>query len=641
MGSFLSIQSGNKQRRSNRLSKPPSTFTSRSASFRSPRQTSSAGSPVAPNRAPWQDSSTVTSVSIGSPDLEANDRRSQSIPSVSLQSEAPWTGVNGSGKRQPLSGEPNHVRLRLDTSHSGITGPLCRRASVQPSRQSVTLHSEPRSPSVQPGSPRRSYSVNSPAQDTRSAMHQSSLEEAASSNTHFMIDSPGFSLIRRRSLLTRPGIATRRSVRGAARRCPSPIGQELGFPLSCTDEPPQLFQWPLIDCEDAVLQHTNSLAEVRPPTPGDFGYTHLGALKLGSLRVVNGSASPCPSDRSRLRPNSPTQDASAIHTTELRWSRDHLTQDDPSVIATSSSPDMDDYQIGPEEIRGPVAVPVSEYIGADGPNGVSANNRNVASFLMNKPSTSIVQIPSSPDIIRYEDLPTSPFSFEKSPVIATSNGFYAKEVEDEAIYVSDEETPIDFMRETCQEVPHPRRVSHSHRKVDSGYSSAASVRSLQDNRTRASLDSQESTQRPSGYRRFTLGGAELCNVETHSGLSQQLPIYRHLSLQRPRMSPIGVSHGWSTNMATMCHETPQISTSGRPRSLSIASPQRSGHTVSLSRYCTQLRHLESSSSGASLPSNAYQIQPQFQQPTIPYPTNSSMKVSQPVMRDSAMAVTQG
>ncbi|KAE8131865.1 hypothetical protein BDV38DRAFT_297445 [Aspergillus pseudotamarii] len=403
-------------------------------------------------------------------------------------------------------------------------------------------------------------------------MDRCHLEEAASSNTHFMIDSPGFSLIRRRSLLTRPGIATRRPVRGAARRCPSPIGQELGFPLRCTDEPPQLFQWPLIDCEDTVLQHTNSLAEVRPPTPGDFGYTHLGALKLGSLRVVNGSASPCPSDRSRLRPNSPTQDSSAIHTAELRWSRDHLTQDNPSVIATSSSPDMDDYQIGPEEIRGP-AVPVSEYTGADSPNGVLANNGNVPSFLINTPPMSIVQIPSSPDIMRYEDFPTSPFSFEQSPVIATSHGFYAKEVEDEAIYVSDEETPLDFMRETCQEVPHPRRVSHSHRKVDSGYSSAASVRSLQDNRTRASLDSQESIQQPSGYRRFTLGGTELCNVENHSGMSQQLPIYRHLR----------VSHGWSTNMATMCHETPQISTSSRPRSLSTASPQRSGHTVSLSR----------------------------------------------------------
>ncbi|OGM40861.1 hypothetical protein ABOM_010752 [Aspergillus bombycis] len=602
MGSFLSIQSGNKQRRPNRLSKPPSTFTSRSASCRSPHQTSGVDSPVAPNRAPWQDSSTVASVSISSPDPKSNDRRSQSILSVSLQSETPWTGINRPGKRQPVPGEPNHVRL--DTSHSGVPGPLCRRASFQPSREPDTLHSAPRSPSDQPGPPRRSYSVHSAAQGTRSAIHQSSLEEAASSNTHFMIDSPGFSLIRRRSLLTRPGIATRRSVRGVAQRCPSPIGQELGFSPSCTGESPQLFQWPPIDCEDPVLQHTNPLAEVRPPTPGDFGYTHLGALKLGSLRVVNGSASPCPSDRSRLRPSSPAEETSAVHTTELRWSREYLTQNDPSGMVTSSSLDMGDHQSGPEVIWGPVAAPVSEYTSDDGPNGISSNNGYVPNLFRSKPPTSTVQIPPFPDVTRYEDFPASPFSFEKSPIIATSHNLYAKEAEDEAIYVSDDETPLEFKRETSQEVPCPRRMSHSHRKVDSGYSSAASVRSLQDSRTRASVDSQESTQRPPGYRRFTLGGSksiELCNIENHLELSQQLPINRHLNLQGPRMSPSGVPRGWSTDRATMCHEAPQISVGGRPRSLSFTS-QHPGHTISLSRYCTQLRHLEAPSSGVSLPS---------------------------------------
>ncbi|KAB8256255.1 hypothetical protein BDV32DRAFT_97773 [Aspergillus pseudonomiae] len=599
MGSFLSIQSGNKQRRSNRLSKPPSTFTSRSASCRSSHQTSGVNSPVAPNRAPWQDSSTVASVPIGSPDPESNDRRSQSILPISLQSETPWTGVNRPGTHQPLSGEPDHVRLRLDTSHSGVPGPLCRRASFQPSRQSSTLHSAPRSPSVQSGPPRRSYSVHSAAQGTRSAIHQSSLEEAASSNTHFMIDSPGFSLIRRRSLLTRPGIATRRSVRGVAQQCPSPIGQELASSPSCTDEPPQLFQWPLIDCEDPVLQHTNPLAEVRPPTPGDFGYTHLGALKLGSLRVVNGSASPCSSDRSRLRPSSPTEETSTVHTTELRCSRDYLTQNDPASMATSSSSDMGDRQSRPEGIWGPVAAPVSEYTSDDGPN-----SEHVPSLFRSKPSTSTVQIPQFPDATRYDDFPASPFSFEKSPIIATSHKSYAKEVEDEAIYVSDDENPLNFMRDTSQEVSRPRRISHSYRKVDSGYSSAASVRSLQDNRTRASLDSQESTQRPSGYRRFTLGGSkgtELCNVENHLELSQQLPINHHLNLQGPRMSPSGVTRGWSTDRATMCHEAPQISASGRLRSFSLTSPQHPGHTISLSRYCTQLRRSEDSSRGTSLP----------------------------------------
>ncbi|GLA99105.1 hypothetical protein AtubIFM57143_007407 [Aspergillus tubingensis] len=57
----------------------------------------------------------------------------------------------------------------------------------------------------------------------------------------------------------------------------------------------------------------------RPATPNEFEYTHLGALKLGSLRVVNGSASPCPSDRTRLnRPNSPNPEPTGIHTHDTK-----------------------------------------------------------------------------------------------------------------------------------------------------------------------------------------------------------------------------------------------------------------------------------------------------------------------------------
>ncbi|KAB8230665.1 uncharacterized protein BDW43DRAFT_155621 [Aspergillus alliaceus] len=598
MGSFLSIQSGEKQRRSNRLSKPPSTFTSRSPSCRSPLQTSGASSPVAPKVAPWQEYSTTTSSPIRSWDLESKGQRPQSVPSVSLRTEALWTGTSETRKSPPMSREPNELRLHSDTSNT--PGPLCRRASFQPTTstafRSTTLRSES-------GQLRRSYSVHSPPHSTRGAIHQSSLEEATSSNTHFMVDSPGFSLIRRRSLLTRPGIATRRSVRDSSRRCPSPIGQELGFSFNHTDEPKQPSQWPLTSCVDSVLQHTTPLAQFRPPTPSDFEYTHLGTLKLGSLRVVNGSASPCPSDRSRLRPYSPTPEASTAHMTELRRSRDHLAHVDPPGVAAL---DRRDHRSVIENSWDPETVPMPMYNNPEGSSNVpSSDTRNMSGLSKSKPSTSILQIPSFPDVIGHEDFPASPFSFEKSPTITIPHGFYVKEMEDEGVSVSDDEKALGFGRKASRKGSHPNRLSHSHRKVDSGYSSATSVRSLQDNRTRDSIDSQESAQRPPSHRRFTLGGSrepEMCNVRGHSGPGNQLPMDRHLSLQGPRIGPRCDSHGRPTNMFTMCHETPSLPAAGRPRSLSLTSPQDSSRTVSFSRYCNQLRHSGTASSGTSPPS---------------------------------------
>ncbi|KAE8348157.1 hypothetical protein BDV28DRAFT_161600 [Aspergillus coremiiformis] len=419
-----------------------------------------------------------------------------------------------------------------------------------------------------------------------------------------MIDSPGFSLIRRRSLLTRPGIATRRSLRDAAHRYPSSIGQEFESSFNRAGESNQPFQWPLTNCDDTVLDHTDPLAQIRPSTPTDFEYTHLGALKLGSLRVVNGSASPCPSDHSWLRPCSPTAEVSTTHIKDIRQGRDHLAQIDPTGMAESNPSGRRNHCSVLEDSWGTGAMPVSMYSGPGrSSNRTSSNNGNVRRPFKSKPSTSILRIPPFTAIMKHEDYPASPFSFEKSPTIAMSHGIYSTEAEDEAISVSDDEIPLDSQRTGSQEGPSLKRSPHSHRKVDSGYSSAASVRSLQDSHTRVSMDSQESAQRPCRYRRFTLGGSkdpDMCNVQSQSELSNQLPANRHLSLQGPRTGPRSGSNSWKTNMSTMCHEKEQLWAGERPRSLSVASPQDSGRMLPLPRYCAELRHYGSASYDAPL-----------------------------------------
>ncbi|KAF7597416.1 hypothetical protein BBP40_003663 [Aspergillus hancockii] len=247
---------------------------------------------------------------------------------------------------------------------------------------------------------------------------------------------------------------------------------------------------------------------------------------------------------------------------------------------------------------GPEIVPIFKHDGPKGSsNSVSSNNGNVSNLFKGKPSASLLRIPSFPDV-RHEDLPASPFSFEKSPTITIAHRFYAKETEDEGISVSDDDKPSGLGRNHSQGSPYSRILSHSQRKVDSGYSSAASVRSLQDNRTRASMESQES-QRPSGYRRFTLGGSkdlDICNVQNFPELCNQIPMNRHLSLECPMVCSRGDPNGWLADMTTMCHETPQLWVNGRSRSLSYAAPQSSNRTVS-PQYCAQLRRFESSAQG--------------------------------------------
>jgi hypothetical protein len=114
------------------------------------------------------------------------------------------------------------------------------------------------------------------------------------------------SLIRRRSLAT-PGLATRGSPADPSRRSWALFGTSL--------PPPQNQEWKVDMMGTSPLTKLAALdlakdgresPTPRAKTPGDMEYSHLGALKVGSLFVTNGAPSPAPSTIMQLA----TRDAS-------------------------------------------------------------------------------------------------------------------------------------------------------------------------------------------------------------------------------------------------------------------------------------------------------------------------------------------
>ncbi|PWY76357.1 hypothetical protein BO94DRAFT_197624 [Aspergillus sclerotioniger CBS 115572] len=606
MGGFLSVQSKEKRRRSNRLSKPPPNKAALgSASSRASHQASSSNSPTCPQAAAWQNPWTGTSIPVSAPESDTGGRRSQSLPSVSYQPGAPWPSVSKTRKCQSMVKAPDdlglHTYVRTASMSDPMGGQASRRSSRQRGFQTTTTQNGPE-PSIA-RQPSRSYSTHSPPQRAQSTMHHSTIEEATSSNTLFMVDSQGFSLIRRRSLLTRPGVATRRSTRDTARRLSSPVDQETNASINYrngTYIPSRLL---LSDCEDGTRGPSGPLPQLRPPTPNDFEYTHLGALKLGSLRVVNGSTSPCPSDRIRLnRPNSPIIEANDLGTHGLEpkqpieGGRHHAHRapihlDCESLLAHGSVP-------GPSQDAG-----LTRSSGHDEPknsDGGSLMNKDYPMGLHeNRACGSMLQISAISDIGKHEDYPESPFSFEKSPTISSACRLRGSEIEDEGICVPDEEKMFVPQLDCAFRDYEHRELQHPHKKVDSGYSSAASVRS-----TRKSTDSHSSARQSGGPRRFTFGGSprdlETWDVKTSSNSEDHLPLYRRSSLHDPIAGPNVEICGWSTHGTSMCHDSQRIPMKERLRSSSFTASHESRHAMSLSQYCHQLRSLDTSSTGISV-----------------------------------------
>lgn len=596
MGSFFSIQSRDKRRRSNRLSKPPANSKPASLSVNSPRQPLSPSSPIISS---WQNPWTGVSIPVTSSDSEPKGRRSHSSASASLQSDPPWRSTSKTKRSNSSAKEPSDCRVQPSpTSSLSTSGTLSRRASFQPQRQPAFqpafVLNEPNSCWPSPGQPRRSYSVQSPPRRAKSTVNASSIEEATSSNTHFLVDSQGFSLIRRRSLLTRPGIATRRSTKDAARRCPSPIKQEPATTSTTVNETLCPSQRPSSRLQDTDWRCQLSLSQLRPPTPNDFEYTHLGALKLGSLRVVNASTSPCPSDRTRLNgPRSRTPEACSDVLHHIT-SSDTLGERQISESAASVSNYVDiPGGCHPGMIDG---AERTDHRSSLGQQCLLTRRNNAA------PCSALLTRPFSPDG-NCDEPPASPLSYEMSPTTMISK-FGEKEPEDKGALAGDNQSPLPSrFDKAIHEGLLETKQSVSHKQVDSGYSSTASVRSLRASRAGSSFDSQSFTQRQAlRYRRFTFGGntrdASGQEIGELFGFGNTYPAHFPPGLRDSKMRYKLESGGWSMSM---CHESPLKPLNGRVRSLSYTGPPPSTRMEPLPRYCAHLRSQESAFTETTAP----------------------------------------
>ena len=429
MGNSQSRLAKDDARRSNRLSKPLTKRFSAIHPSQLELDHSEFNSGLIGWQNPWVGHNISTSV-----EKRGSYPKKAEIPPTLFETESPEESptVERSFDYDPTTEKRHSARPSLVTAGS-------RRTSYQ----SETC-SQPSPVSEQP--PSRANSTRTALQRHNSAVYEN---KATSSNTHFLVGNQRFSLTRRRSLLTRPGAATRRTT-GAIRRVPSPIGEpeyQIEDPTEST-----VLQWP--------LPLTRPPSPVRPTSPTDARYTQLGALKLGSLRVVNGSASPCPSERIPLSGGAP--------------------------------------------------VP-----------GLGLENMQVA-----RPRGSTLEIPSLPDLKKSDDVPGSPFSFEKSPTITVAprgKSLFSTDPEDEGIALFDDTKPQ--LEKSALDVGLARSTSRSLNKSDSGYSSATSVHSIQRSRTQSSADSQTSV---------SCGADSGKNVWISNGPvsgQQDAKMQRHLSLQ--------------------------------------------------------------------------------------------------------------
>ncbi|KAJ5084333.1 hypothetical protein NUU61_008912 [Penicillium alfredii] len=417
MGISQSTPAKDETRRSNRLSKP---FTKSLLSNTNPVPLACPEvepPELATGLIGWQNPWVGSHIPSPSVETRTSGPKKRDIPPTLFESEVSENDSNlHSSCLYDQSPDPSSI------SPSSSVSPATRRASYQPECVSTSSRFSA------PEQPRRSNSIQALPQRQRHAVYDSRIEDGTSSNTHFVVGNQRFSLTCRRSLLTRPGVATRRTT-SAIRRVPSPIGE----PESSIDDSAEstVLHWPLPPRRRPPLPVP---PPARPSSPSDSRYTQLGALKLGSLRVVNGSASPCPSERIPL--------------------------DQPYVPGPGLG-------LGGVEAMGPQGSLLEI------PSGFDVKRSDDA--------------PGSP--FSFEKSPTI-------AVPSHAKSLFSGDPEDEGIGMSDDARTSDSgnsqLEKDSVDMGIGRQGSRSLNKSDSGYSSATSVRSFPHSRTRGSFDSQTS-----------------------------------------------------------------------------------------------------------------------------------------------------
>ncbi|KAL4985051.1 hypothetical protein BDW68DRAFT_189981 [Aspergillus falconensis] len=534
MGSSFSVQTKERRRRSNRLSKPPQNQSapgcpSSRSLHQSGEQALSLPSTPTTRQNPW----TGALVSVGSNDFVPHNRP-QSFSAKTLRRETTWKS-----NKPPVVQRSIHSTADIwpqppasPTPAPSRRGSLYGRASFHPSEvatfQPTTLQSNPQSPLI--GQPKRSYSVHSPSQKPRTGVQQRrTVGRFASFNSHTRVKCRETLPIRRRSLLVRPGVATRKATEDS-----TPITFSESYydgivshdPNNALSEPPAL-PWPTH--EDVLLSDVKPFSQLRPATPSDLGYTHLGTLKLGSLRVVNGSTSPCPSDRTRL-----DQTGTSESVPDTVDAMDLLgALETPGHVSQSTSSDgLEMYAKYHPILDIPRRL---DHAASDLPNGIETLYLDVPAYQGPSARSGIptANLNTSWVAANRDDanFPASPLSFEKSPTFLSGHGLEGHEAGGGGISVHDGETALVSLPDKVPE----RNLSYSsctssHRRGDSGYSSANSHRN--------SVDSHASLRRFPGFRKLTLGDGknlEFGNVNTTARADIQPSTNRPLFPNHPAL----------------------------------------------------------------------------------------------------------
>ncbi|KAL4961456.1 uncharacterized protein BDV14DRAFT_125439 [Aspergillus stella-maris] len=573
MGSSLSLQSKDKRRRSNRLSKPPQIQATQGCSNgpsarHSPDQALSL--PTTPTT--WQDPWAGTSVTVSPRETVSQNPRSQSFSAKPLRHETGWRSngfpvahrsIQSTADIWPQSPtSPTPAPSRRGSMYGRASFQLSETAAFQP----TTLQSNPQSQLI--GQPRRSYSVHSPSLNAKKNVDRRTIDRFASLNSHSRVNNQEALPIRRRSLLMRPGVATRK----ATRDVPCTIlseSRQADFISPNSDNTfldPHHASHPIQG--DVIANNSGTRSRIRPPTPSDFEYSHLGTIKLGTLRVVNGSASPCPSDRTRLSPPDNT-------TPE--------TMRDSASSARLPSPAGNDTHnlrpMSPDELD----VYRKYYPLLENAEGVDhtmdtlpleTKARQTTSARNGLPAT-ILNIPSLSTMKHDTDYPASPYSFEKSPTSLSSHQMGLCEIEDEGISIHGKNRGLASLPEKVPE----RHLSYSscassHRRADSGYSSAASHRN--------SIDSHASLRRSPGFRKLAFAES---SREIESEKSNTLPMITSQNV----MTQLSYIRGRPMSMTRMHRERTQNQITGRTRGSSLPTPAVPNQAPPLPIYCAQLR----------------------------------------------------
>ncbi|PGH34418.1 hypothetical protein GX50_02786 [[Emmonsia] crescens] len=282
------VHSLRKARRSNRLSKAPTNNAANQLGFTWDQELFVESPPLSPynpygpysSHTPWLDPQPVHSPELRPPINE--------ILAAEPSSPASLRPSQGSGSQS--AGEDGRAR----SNFGEIMGEFKRRMSRSGSRTRGVRF--PHTPELDKLDARFSQHIPAGVSNAQTEEPGRAFGLGVSTRDGFApTETHRFPSIRRLSLYN-PGKTT---------RSPKNLLQTIFSPRNTEQVGPSFSYWgrdghvPMrrTSADTFFLYEMTRSSPLRASTPSDLEYSHLGRLKLGSLRVVNGSASPAPSDR--------------------------------------------------------------------------------------------------------------------------------------------------------------------------------------------------------------------------------------------------------------------------------------------------------------------------------------------------------